>query len=203
MNGLVICGGESSRMGSDKSMLNYHGIPQRYYIYEMLKSFCDNIYISCNRNQIEDIEPGYSYLVDDYEKLGPMTALIRAYKEAETTWLVIGCDYPYIKETDIALLVKSRDKSCTATTYYNSELNIPEPLLAIYEKVCGEFLIKDYQDGDYSLKQFLTTQKVHFVQPKNAQIIKSVNTQKEFEEAISWLAGTPTKDRPTKDNTEQ
>ncbi|MBK8495728.1 MAG: NTP transferase domain-containing protein [Chitinophagaceae bacterium] len=37
--GLVLCGGNSSRMGTDKSMLQYYDKPQRYHVYDMLLPF--------------------------------------------------------------------------------------------------------------------------------------------------------------------
>jgi hypothetical protein len=63
--GLVVCGGNSSRMGSDKSMLIYYEKPQRYHVYQMLQPFCEKVFISCNEKQATAIEDGYNILADD------------------------------------------------------------------------------------------------------------------------------------------
>ncbi len=194
MNGLVICGGESSRMGTDKSMLNYHGLPQRYYIYNLLKPFCEEVYISCNKEQEKTIEAGYNYLVDEYENIGPVAALLRAFKEHETSWFIIGCDYPFLCESDLSLLIENRDRNCIASSYYNDELNFLEPLICIYETGCKSLLENEYQNGNYSLMHFLEEQKTHRVSPKNSHVIQNVNTKVEYEQAKVWLVGTPTKD---------
>ena len=39
MNGLVLSGGQSSRMGTDKALIDYHGIPQYAYVYDLLLRF--------------------------------------------------------------------------------------------------------------------------------------------------------------------
>jgi len=191
MNGLVVCGGQSSRMGNDKSMLDYHGIPQRYYIYNLLKSYCNNVYISCNKEQEKTIEAGYNYLVDEYENIGPMAALLRAFKEEETSWLVVGCDYPFIQNDDISLLLENKDSQKVATTYYNNELQIPEPLLGIYDKSCNALLNQEYEKENYSLKHFLIEYHAHYKIPKAAQTIQSVNTKEEYDKAIKLVGDSP------------
>ena len=56
LNGLVLAGGKSERMGFDKSVLNWHGKAQRYYMADMLAPFCDEVFLSCRPDQ--QVEPG-------------------------------------------------------------------------------------------------------------------------------------------------
>jgi len=37
LNGLVLAGGKSTRMGTDKGLLNYHGQAQRYYLFNLMQ----------------------------------------------------------------------------------------------------------------------------------------------------------------------
>ena len=46
MNGLVIAGGKSTRMQQDKAMIQYHGMPQYQYVYNILQPFCSETFIS-------------------------------------------------------------------------------------------------------------------------------------------------------------
>jgi nucleoside-triphosphatase THEP1 len=51
ITGLVLCGGQSVRMGSDKAFLEYHGKPQCYHLYDELQTIYNNVFISCNESQ--------------------------------------------------------------------------------------------------------------------------------------------------------
>jgi molybdopterin-guanine dinucleotide biosynthesis protein A len=39
LNGLILAGGKSVRMGQDKSLIEYHNVSQREYLFAMLKEF--------------------------------------------------------------------------------------------------------------------------------------------------------------------
>ncbi|MBK9105506.1 MAG: NTP transferase domain-containing protein [Saprospiraceae bacterium] len=69
LKGLVLAGGESSRMGFDKGLMDYHGMPQREYLLKLLKSFTTEAYISCKPGQITDAL--IPVIEDRYTGLGP------------------------------------------------------------------------------------------------------------------------------------
>src|ERR1022692_2701600 len=132
--GLVVCGGQSSRMGTDKSLIVYHGKPQRYYLYEMLESLCDQVHISCNKHQASSIPEHYRVIPDhdNYKNIGPMAALLSAFeKYPDVCFLVLGCDYPFIKKDDLARLIEASNSDIKALSYYDPENQIREPLMAI------------------------------------------------------------------------
>src|SRR5688572_22170139 len=80
-HGLVLCGGQSARMGTDKSLLVYHDKPQRYHVCEMLGSFCEKVFISCNEKQADSMQDGHDFIIDlpAFHNTGPMAGLLTAY----------------------------------------------------------------------------------------------------------------------------
>ncbi len=68
--GLILAGGKSVRMGSDKSVINWHGKEQRYYMADILAGFCKEVFISCRAEQQGSIVQEYKTLVDNYEGAG-------------------------------------------------------------------------------------------------------------------------------------
>src|SRR5207253_1657781 len=69
--GLVLSGGQSSRMKKDKGGLNYHGISQREYLYGLLSRHCEKTFISCNEEQTSDIADSLPIIQDGFLNLGP------------------------------------------------------------------------------------------------------------------------------------
>ena len=190
LSGLVVCGGESSRMGVDKSLIDYHGKAQRYYLYEMLESLCDQVYISCNEHQSSSIPEYYQVIQDhdNYKNTGPMAALLSAFdKYPDGSLLVVGCDYPLIKKDDLTRLIEASKSDIKALSYYNPENQIREPLLAIYKSECAPFLMSQYQSGNYSLNDFLKSVDALIIKPDSIQILKSIDTPESYLRTISEL----------------
>jgi hypothetical protein len=71
--GLVLAGGESSRMEQEKSEIPYHGVPQVRFCVELLSEFCEKVYLSCRKDKIPS--DGTSYFLDDNPGEGPAGGL--------------------------------------------------------------------------------------------------------------------------------
>lgn len=188
--GVISCGGLSSRMGSDKSLLNYHGKPQRYFLYDLLKTFCNNAFISCNMEQSNSIRKGYEYIVDkeEYSNHGPISGLLSSFIEnPQKSILFVGCDYPYLNSECIQKLISNRSNPLSAVCYLNPENNIIEPLITIYENNCYKELLKRFLENKYSLREFLETINIIPIISKNINILKSIDTKEEYEKLIKIL----------------
>ncbi len=190
LTGLVVCGGYSSRMGQDKSLLDYHGIAQRYHIYHLLEAFCDNVLISCNPSQAESIEPAYAFLADDekYGDSGPIAALLTAFDAyPANTFLMVGCDYPFIKREDIQQLVDGRNENDGVISFFNSAAGLYEPLLAIYENKIGGSIFECFKHVQFSLQDILKDSMAHKIRPNDMRTIKSVDTPEDYFVAINEM----------------
>ena len=178
-HGLVVCGGQSTRMGRDKSLLDYHGIPQRYFLYRLLQPFCKKVFISCNTIQANNIVAGYEFITDHekYANIGPMAAILSAFEAyPNDPFLVIGCDHPFIREEDIQQLLKGRDDGAAAVSFFNEEADVYEPLLSIYEKNMVVRLQENFHRQQYSLQSILKEVNSRKILPRNLSAIQSIDT---------------------------
>ena len=78
--GLVLCGGKSTRMHTDKAFINYHGKEQVYYLADKMKLLCSPVFIACNSTQKEKINDQYKTISDSatFENTGPVAAILTA-----------------------------------------------------------------------------------------------------------------------------
>lgn len=188
--GLVVCGGQSSRMGTDKSLLNYHGKPQRYYLYEMLEPLCEKVFISCNRSQKSSIPATYLTIVDTpaYEDIGPMAALLTAMETyPNVNFLVVGCDYPFITTTELKQLLEVKLETILYICFANKSNNILEPLISHYHYDIKNYLQKKFKQNNYSVQAVLRECPGHIIIPENQMSISSIDTIEAYENAIKQL----------------
>lgn len=189
LHGLVVCGGQSTRMGMDKSQLQYHGVPQREWLYELLQPLCEDVYISCNAEQAAEIGDSYQTITDAtiYRNIGPMAALLSAYRMfPNDSFLLMGCDYPYIKRGDIQKLV--REYNGRTTVYFNDEENVYEPLLGIYTPEIRDIIQSQHDMGQYSLQWILKQANAQKIIPEDTSILQSVDTRMGYMEALVKLS---------------
>src|SRR5688572_25749176 len=100
MNGLVLAGGKSSRMGRDKSLIAFHGKPQRDHLFDLLSGVCSKVFVSCNATQQvpEQLNP----LPDRFLIESPLNGILTALShDPSVPWLVVAVDMPNV---DLKLL---------------------------------------------------------------------------------------------------
>ncbi len=178
MNCLILIGGKSSRMGTDKSLLNYHGKPQREYLFDLAQKYCSEVYFSCREEQ----KFSEKTIIDKYESLGPMSGILSAFEHnKKIAWLVVACDMPLINEHAFETLIKQRNTEKVATTFFNDKNNAPDPLFAIYEPKAYEQLAEYIKSGNKSPKTFLQNTDIQLITLENNYILRNVNTKEEFD----------------------
>lgn len=176
ITGVVVCGGKSLRMGADKSLLQYHGLTQRQFIYDFLQQICTRVYISCNREQVGSMKPGHSFICDDdsYANIGPMAALLTAIdKFPDSSFLLIGCDYPLFSKAYAENLLNGDNEMAAA--YFHPDSKLYEPLLAIYHPPVFELLKKNFECGRFSLQRILEDAGAEKILAEDPTLITSVD----------------------------
>lgn len=181
MNALILIGGKSSRMGTDKSLLDYHGKPQQEYLFDLAKKYCSKVYFSCRAEQ----QFSENTIVDKHE-LGPIGGILSAFNfNPNTAWLVVACDMPLIDENSFEILINQRNKEKIATAFLNPETNAPDPLFTIYEAKAFRLLTKYVEAANKSPKVFLQNNDTEVVTLSNLDFLKNINTKEEFEQIIT------------------
>jgi len=182
VNGLVLAGGKSRRMGFDKGAVNWHGKEQRYYMADLLKSFCKEVFISCRADQQKEIDSNYLSLPDTFTDLGPYGAILSAFREKpDSAWLVIACDLPLMDENALQYLVNNRNASSVATAYKSPQNEFPEPLITIWEPKSYPLLLSFLAQGYSCPRKVLINSDVTLLNSENTEALTNVNTPEELE----------------------
>lgn len=196
LSGLVLAGGKSIRMGLDKGTMQWHGKEQRYYMADMLKKFCTEVFISCKPEQQSDIAPEYKTLPDTYDVRGPYAGILSAFKERPgVAWLVVACDLPLLDINTLQFLVQNRDTTSIATTFKSPFDGLPEPLITIWEPSSYPALLSFLSDGYTCPRKALirSGDKVTILDPRDEQALMNANTPEDAEKVKEILRQTVSK----------
>ena len=185
LNGLILAGGKSSRMGRDKSLINYHGKPQRDYLIDILAPFCDQVFISSAKQA--NVQP--STIQDHFNLESPLNGILSAFHfDPFTSWITLPVDMPNIDSHAVAYLLSHRDKRKTATCFLDSDGLGPEPLFTVWETKAKPLLFDFFNNGEFSPKKFLLQNDICLLKAPVSTILINVNTEEELQ---SYLRKSP------------
>lgn len=173
LNGLILTGGYSTRMGADKSVMVYHGVPQRVYLFNLLGRYCNEVFTSCRRDQ--QVPSHLNPLYDSLGVAGPMNGILSAFQYKNCPWLVVAVDMPFISPDATEVLLNGRDRTRLATCFMNPQSGQPEPLFTVWERESFPFLANFAESGKISPRDFLKTHPVKMIDPPDGKILTNVN----------------------------
>lgn len=177
--GLIMCGGSSTRMGTDKCLLLYRDKPQCYHLHDLLQGFCDSVFLSCSLRQAGIIEKKYPVMPDlpGYGGHGPVAGLLTAFHHFPgRDFLIVGCDYPLLSEKELSDFIQKSKRAGLATAFYNQDAGLYEPMLAWYSHRAAATLRDRFEQGLYSLQQFLQQVDAEKYEPKHPSVMVSIDT---------------------------
>lgn len=190
VKGLVLAGGKSTRMGRDKGRLDYHGLPQREYLYQLMeKQLKIPAFLSCRSEQVEQMPADHRLITDSFFGLGPYGAILSAFREdPDSAWLVIACDLPFVDESGLRELLAQRNPSAVATAFHNPATNFPDPLLTLWEPRAYSTLLQFMAQGYSCPRKVLINTAANIIEVPNENLLTNVNNPTEWEKAQTLLA---------------
>ena len=176
---LILTGGESSRMGEEKYLIEDNGTPQYQHLYELLTAQGFPVYISCNERQAEVIPDTYNKLVDTYDQIGPIGGLATAIAhDAKCSWLVVACDLMGLTSDAVTGLIEASAPEYDIVTYRHPESGFYETTLTIYNPGAFIVLKRAIRKEVYSLQDILKKCTTKAIEGK-AEFLVNVNTRED------------------------
>ncbi len=187
--GLILTGGKSSRMKSDKALLEYAGKAQAERVFDLLSPFCEKVFLSARPNQWQGtVLNKYSIIEDQMEGIGPSAGIIAALNtHPDAYWLVMACDLPRVTSETIQTLVNQFNPDATATCFLSEDEEYPEALCAIYTPLAKEIFEASLREDVRCPVKILKKSKGHFLKPSQQADLSNINTPEEYREVLHEL----------------
>jgi molybdopterin-guanine dinucleotide biosynthesis protein A len=184
--GLVLAGGESRRMGSDKALLVRDGQSQLAHIAALLERLTDRVYVSTRSEQQDESERSrFVQIVDRYENIGPIAGILSALEEhPQADWLVVACDLPNIDEPTLRYLISNRSQKKPFTAFRSSYDDLPEPLCALYQSGSDGILRQFIDDGIVCPRKILIRSDTKLLKQPDPRSLDNINTPDDLQRSV-------------------
>lgn len=134
--GVVLCGGQSKRMGSDKGLLKKDGTAWAVLIAQKLKDAGLDVVVSINEKQqqsYQKIFPETPLIIDHLPIDGPLDGLLSIHRNfPDKDILLMACDLIDMKPEVIQNLISSYISNQEFDYYVYEQHGFTQPFCAIY-----------------------------------------------------------------------
>lgn len=181
--GLILSGGVSSRMKSDKYLLKYDGLEQYKRLQQIFNEMGIPVFLSCNHNQFLNEEVSIDKIIDDlnYKDAGPLTGILSAFDQLQSDLLIVGCDYPLLKIEHLQILKQFFEYGFDEIAFIkNDRTDVVEPLICFLSKQSLQKLNLFYINGGRSLNKYLQQVNPLKIQLNDDSFLRSFDTPDDY-----------------------
>jgi len=164
MLGVILCGGQSTRMGTDKGLIKLHANTWAQTAIDKVASLHLDVLLSVNSNQYNEYLAVFapSQLIVDNESLsirGPLAGLLSVHlQHPDEDLFVLACDMPLMENSVLQELLAAYREQPSADAYVFTNEGEPEPLCAIYSTKGLSYIVHLIQVNEltrHSMKNML------------------------------------------------
>lgn len=199
VQGFILVGGASRRMGRDKAQLRLGPETMLERIAAQLSPVTSSVTLVGSPQAY--MEHSLPTVPDVYEKWGALGGIHAALSAAKTDWIiVIACDLPFVTRNLFERLKSFADESPFESIDSIVPLQPdgrPQPVCALYRReTCLPEIERLVSAGEHTPRALLTNVRTRYVQflelgdlPGAENFFLNLNTPEDFERA-KWLAET-------------
>jgi len=193
VEGFILVGGASSRMGSDKAQLMFGTQTGVQRIAAELTALTNRVRVVGSRGKPED--SGFENVPDVLEHWGALGGIHSALAACQTTWaFVVACDLPLVTSELLSRLWQMNSDKLDAIVPIQPD-GRPQPLCAVYRRgVNSEEAARLIATGEHAPRGLLAQVRTRWVEfreladlPGAEYFFLNVNTPADYELAKQIL----------------
>lgn len=187
LNALILAGGKSERMGKDKAMMDFNGMPQVQFLQQVLARKIEKVFVSTTAEREKELSDlGLQPLPDTFTGLGPIGGILSAFRhQPQAAWLVVACDMPFFQSEALQFLMDNRKPSHFATALKSKYGTFPEPLACIWEPMAYPILLQRLSQGFTCPVKVLNSLPCHVAEVPQDAWVANVNAPEDVKKLVS------------------
>ena len=154
VTGVILAGGDSSRMGHNKAAVEFDGLPLvKKTVMLFKKLFPEVIVVSRITGKYGDL--GCREVCDIFPQKGAIIGILTGLVNSSTEYIfTAACDMPFLQEDVISLIVLKGQRSSVCLPELSGKKH---PLHALYSKKCRDPIIRFIEEGNKSIIRFVAS----------------------------------------------
>lgn len=173
ITGIILAGGKSSRMGTDKGLMRLNGKPMIQHILDPMAKICQRILIVTGNPMYGMF--GFELVADEAPDYGPVMGILSGLKQSKTERnLVLSCDAPFVTFELLKDLVLKSDDTQVAAACSSKGIH---PLIAVYNRSCLPVFEDAVINDEHRLRTVLESLNVRELQIDDEELVRNVNEQ--------------------------
>lgn len=158
--GYVLAGGQSTRMGRDKALLEFGGQRLIQSAVNLLKTLTERVVILGSSESYGFL--GVPVVPDQVPSRGPLSAIYTGLERSGTDVnLFLACDMPLMRGTFLRLLVE-RARLADAVLMRQDDGKL-EPLCAVYNRSCLPTVKANFERQRFKLSDLFPDLRTHYL----------------------------------------
>jgi len=179
ITGIILAGGKSTRMGSDKGFLKLNGVSFMEYSITAMKPLVSEIIIVSNNPDYDIFN--LKRVEDVIKEAGPLAGIYTGLKTSKTEFnLVLSCDVPLITKEILEMLIEAQDRQSDIIQIVSQGKSMP--LIALYKKCCETQFYKLLKNNERRLQVAVNQCKVKNItlSSQTELFTKNINTPEDL-----------------------
>ncbi|TAE56720.1 MAG: molybdenum cofactor guanylyltransferase [Nostocales cyanobacterium] len=185
LSAIILAGGKSTRMGTDKALIPIQGKTLLERVYNVAKTCTDKIYIVTpwtERYQSLQLSECEFIYENPNHTQGPLVGFAKGLEQVNTQWvLLLACDLPNLNPEVLQNWIQQLNNiESEKIAYLVKSPQGWQPLCGFYRSSCLPLLLDFIAQNGRSFQEFLKLNPVEILPLSNPEILFNCNTPEDL-----------------------
>lgn len=180
---VILCGGKSSRMEQDKTLMEFGEFSDlTHFQFAKMSEIFKSVFISAKSQKFD---PPLPILTDEFNKFSPMGAIysiLKNFKDSKV--FIIPCDMPFVEKDTIFKLYKNslNYDICVASDEFRQH-----NLCGFFDTAVTKKALNLYENNNHKIANLLNSVKFKAVKFANSEQFHNINDKNDYKKALLLL----------------
>lgn len=180
---VILCGGKSSRMGTNKALLPFPDEPLAIFMSKKLSPFFSDVYL-CSKSADPFVSYGVKNIVEGGDEFAPMIGIQEGFSTLrDKEVFFISVDTPFVSPFVIETLLLRKKEGVT----YAKDMQKDHYLCGIYSREIFPLLREKIIKKEYKMSEFIALLPHQAIAFDCPEVFENLNTPEQYLHALQRL----------------